>query len=415
MGVRMGKLYRLAATIYLAPALYLIIVPQYGFSLAPSWLLPLTRLLLPLVSAVLTVLIAYWEVSLKLIHAEYLHAALTVSLLWLTSILLLSIFAGAGINPYTPTWGAAMLNALLLMPVAAGKGLVAKASQVSEGRIGKLGYALLLVLFVNPGSLTGLTTILTLSHTLQLRQILDLAAALALAAALLSAANGGALAATLLALGFWAPTGLLAWAPIVPPEVYSIMLIVAATVAISLTARSRPTISRSLAPPWWRQAALPVAAVSIASIAIVFSVWQGYWLLVVLTGSMKPAINPGDIILVSPLHSKPKVGDVVAYVLEGHIVLHRVVRVYPNGTIVTKGDANTAPDKPVKLSNVKGVLRLRIPYLGLPTLKLAEATGSIIAAQLSPATIAAAVAALAYARQGRTVHGHSFIRRPRGK
>jgi len=108
---------------------------------------------------------------------------------------------------------------------------------------------------------------------------------------------------------------------------------------------------------------------------------MGYKPLVVISGSMEPSINIGDLVFTVPLknHYYPRVGDVVAYAFAGKIVLHRVIGYGSGGTVITKGDANNAPDpKPVKLKNILGVMRLRIPYVGAPMIYLARVIGGFL-------------------------------------
>ena len=78
----------------------------------------------------------------------------------------------------------------------------------------------------------------------------------------------------------------------------------------------------------------------------------GYRTATMLTGSMSPMINPGDVIVSTPKPaSEVKVGDVVTYYIpvEDHRVeTHRVVKVTKDANgrlaIVTKGDANAKAD-----------------------------------------------------------------------
>jgi len=66
----------------------------------------------------------------------------------------------------------------------------------------------------------------------------------------------------------------------------------------------------------------------------------------VLSGSMRPGIQPGDLIVVTPMADKSlKVGDVIMYLPPAHTlpVIHRIVSITPKG-ILTKGDANNDTD-----------------------------------------------------------------------
>jgi signal peptidase len=76
-----------------------------------------------------------------------------------------------------------------------------------------------------------------------------------------------------------------------------------------------------------------------------------YRTLTVLSGSMKPAFGPGDLIVTRPQPvSTLKVGDIITYhipVADHHLETHRVVRLWRKGdhvTVVTEGDANLHAD-----------------------------------------------------------------------
>ncbi|GAB3349309.1 signal peptidase I [Modestobacter lapidis] len=78
----------------------------------------------------------------------------------------------------------------------------------------------------------------------------------------------------------------------------------------------------------------------------------GYRTMTMLTASMAPDINPGDVVVVTPLPiSEVQAGMVISYHIpidDHRLVSHRVLSVEtaPDGavTVQTKGDANDAPD-----------------------------------------------------------------------
>lgn len=93
---------------------------------------------------------------------------------------------------------------------------------------------------------------------------------------------------------------------------------------------------------------------------------------VVLTGSMAPTINPGDVILTTPPSNiAPKVGSIVAYVgrrFDGSAVgvfSHRIIGGNAQTGFIVKGDHNPAPDtqKP-KIPDITGVVIFVIPLIG---------------------------------------------------
>ena len=93
---------------------------------------------------------------------------------------------------------------------------------------------------------------------------------------------------------------------------------------------------------------------------------------IVLTASMSPTINPGDMVVsTSPERLSPKVGDVVVYSgkrFDGTKVAsfaHRIIAGDATSGFTVKGDNNPDPDtqKPV-LSEIEGVVLLTIPFVG---------------------------------------------------
>jgi signal peptidase I len=93
---------------------------------------------------------------------------------------------------------------------------------------------------------------------------------------------------------------------------------------------------------------------------------------VVLSGSMAPAINPGDVVFtVSANHLHPTIGDVVTYTgkrFDGTKVAdftHRIISGDAKNGFTVKGDHNPLPDvqKP-NLSDLDGVVLFTVPKLG---------------------------------------------------
>ena len=97
----------------------------------------------------------------------------------------------------------------------------------------------------------------------------------------------------------------------------------------------------------------------------------GYKAMSVITGSMKPQFNPGDLIIASNLNNlnSVKVGTIITYINEENVlVTHRVTKINNNdgvNTYITKGDANPAIDiEPVSTNQMQGIYKTKIPYLG---------------------------------------------------
>ncbi len=108
---------------------------------------------------------------------------------------------------------------------------------------------------------------------------------------------------------------------------------------------------------------------------------------VVLTGSMTPVIQPGDVSVIGPAEVGPKTlpkGRIVlvsAPHMRSGFYLHRVVRYDERGQVITKGDANQIADSdPVAREAVRGQLRLVVPLVGRPVIWLAERNYPALAA-----------------------------------
>ncbi len=97
--------------------------------------------------------------------------------------------------------------------------------------------------------------------------------------------------------------------------------------------------------------ALLLVCVGMAVLAILGTAFNWCRLDVVLSGSMAPAMRPGDVILaVSEPDSQVSAGQVLAFHPPSDpdlVVVHRVIQVIHHGTKVeirTQGDENNAPD-----------------------------------------------------------------------
>ncbi|MDR3541171.1 MAG: signal peptidase I [Desulfosporosinus sp.] len=97
-----------------------------------------------------------------------------------------------------------------------------------------------------------------------------------------------------------------------------------------------------------------------------------YQMMEVLSGSMSPVFNAGDVVVVDA-NGKPlyNTGDVITFKDPQdlkRVITHRVIEVLQQEKQIsyrTKGDANNTDDlKPVPAANIIGQEKFRIPYLG---------------------------------------------------
>lgn len=113
--------------------------------------------------------------------------------------------------------------------------------------------------------------------------------------------------------------------------------------------------------------------VMIASMALwaVLPAALGWHVTVVMSGSMEPALRPGDVVASRPISgSSVRPGQVVLVDdpdHEGRLRLHRLAKVNDHGQLVLRGDANRADDStPVSRNAVHAVGSLRVPFIGAP-------------------------------------------------
>lgn len=105
-----------------------------------------------------------------------------------------------------------------------------------------------------------------------------------------------------------------------------------------------------------------------------------YQALTIGSGSMSPAIEKGDVIVLKSMKNeevrKIKKGDVLVYNHDNKIIVHRVIKKNNNGETIsfkTKGDYNNAKDSwTVKQEDVIGIVKIRIRWIGMPTVALNE-------------------------------------------
>ncbi|HWR97170.1 MAG TPA: S24/S26 family peptidase [Candidatus Methanoperedens sp.] len=97
--------------------------------------------------------------------------------------------------------------------------------------------------------------------------------------------------------------------------------------------------------------------------------------LVARGGSMAPFIRDGETVLLAPLRSTPRPGEVVlSHQSGGRLALHRVVRVTGSG-FVTRGDATATDDALVAPADIVG---RAVAISGRPRLHLRSAFGRLV-------------------------------------
>ena len=121
----------------------------------------------------------------------------------------------------------------------------------------------------------------------------------------------------------------------------------------------------------------------IPSLIVVFLVYitSGYFhyhAIVIASGSMTPNIQKGDVVIIEKVDNKKtiKEGQVLAYKYGNIIIVHRIVKkvqIDQDVYYYTKGDANNDVDNyKIEESQVIGVVNVKIPYIGYPTIWIKE-------------------------------------------
>lgn len=108
----------------------------------------------------------------------------------------------------------------------------------------------------------------------------------------------------------------------------------------------------------------------------------GFTPLTVVSGSMSPGIETGDMVIIRKGNKNIKPGDIVTYRLENVLVTHRVKYISDANAaevFITKGDANGIPDfKTVERSQILGKYMFRIPMGGYLKASLRGLNGILI-------------------------------------
>lgn len=90
-----------------------------------------------------------------------------------------------------------------------------------------------------------------------------------------------------------------------------------------------------------------------------------YQVLAVSSGSMSPTIETGDLIVITRPPERPETGMVLTMRVAGEVVTHRIVQINPDGSFLSRGDANPSYDQWEGYDvSLVGQYRFRIPGMG---------------------------------------------------
>lgn len=121
---------------------------------------------------------------------------------------------------------------------------------------------------------------------------------------------------------------------------------------------------------------------AVLAVVVVYftSGYFGHQAMAIASGSMSPSIEKGDIVIIKKLnegeHKNLQKDQVIAFEHRGVVVVHRIInikKVEEEYYFYTKGDANASEDAySLSEKEIIGIVSLRIPYIGLPTVWLNE-------------------------------------------
>ena len=108
--------------------------------------------------------------------------------------------------------------------------------------------------------------------------------------------------------------------------------------------------------------------------ALLYQPFHGFRVEVILSGSMKPSVNTGSLVIIRELHSwQYQIGDIVSFrppTAHAESITHRIIDLdMVNGVNVmrTKGDANSSSDLwQSSLGSISGKVLFSIPWIGYP-------------------------------------------------
>jgi signal peptidase len=122
---------------------------------------------------------------------------------------------------------------------------------------------------------------------------------------------------------------------------------------------------------------------TLAVLAILPMLLPGYTSASITSGSMMPTLRVGDVVIA--VENGGAVIDPETIVVyedprKHDLVTHRVVSINPDGSYVTKGDANGGSDRdPIPAANIQGKAKWIVPFVGLPRVWVAEGRWMLVA------------------------------------
>jgi signal peptidase len=317
---------------------------------------------------------------------DVIQLAAMVAVFQLVLAIFFSFFMGFGSNPsvWTPTTLAVYFPYLLMpfLAVELSRAYLTKAINRKESTLNLFLISLFYTFIISATILgyTSLTTPLAISEFL-IKTFIPTLAVSVLATYL---ANLGGFTANLTYMLI--PTAFSWFSPILPNPpwaVLSVITVMAATIGFLIIDQTiTPSPIKRIHPKILKKQKTQLTQWTAIVLIGLIVVWSSIGLLgftptIIGSGSMQPALNPGDItIIISTPPSTIEVGDIIQYRTADAPITHRVIDKYEAGGslwFVTKGDANNAPDPdPVPQDQVMGKVVFTIPQLGWASIAIKE-------------------------------------------
>lgn len=165
---------------------------------------------------------------------------------------------------------------------------------------------------------------------------------------------------------------------------------------------------------WWLRAiggwCVVLLAVGLVTAAVALPRLAGGTAYTVLTGSMRPSLPPGTLVVTRPVAPETlAIGDVITYQVRSDqpaVVTHRVIALgyAASGevTVRTRGDANGADDpEQVRAVQIRGRYWYAVPYLGYLNGWVSGSTRVVVLVAAVAGLLLYAMAMFASAARGR--------------
>jgi signal peptidase len=163
------------------------------------------------------------------------------------------------------------------------------------------------------------------------------------------------------------------------PFIYSVLAIMLPTL-LFIRFNEFFTTKRAIPSRHKRSGRLLMTIPAVAGLAVMVVLVSGifrYWAMAIGSDSMSPEIKTGDVVIIDKSFASERdleIGSVLAFRRDGRVITHRLLAIKQDSMgakFQTKGDNNPNDDAwLVRLDDVVGTVRWKIPLIGWPTVWL---------------------------------------------